>query len=72
MNAFPFWCETDRLCSKCHLYLAAPMDWLCQKCREELDHKWKRLTGDIESDPLKVEPIKIPSQLGCDPLRKNP
>ena len=62
MSAFPLWNETDRLCSKCRLYLAEPMAWLCQKCREELDGKWRQLTGDIDPDPLELEPIQMPTQ----------
>ncbi|MGB0389527.1 MAG: hypothetical protein ACPGWR_32300 [Ardenticatenaceae bacterium] len=60
MNAFPLWRETDRLCGKCHLYLAEPRDWLCQKCHDELEGKWKQVTGEIEPDPLEAKPMKIP------------
>ncbi len=62
MNRFPLFSQTDRLCSKCRLHLAEPMAWLCQTCREELDHKWKRVTRDIDPDPLELEPIKMPTR----------
>lgn len=58
MNTFRLWRETDRLCSKCLMYLAEPMDWLCRRCREGLEHQWKEVTGEIEPDRLEAKPMK--------------